>query len=303
MGRIIKYSEPVEFHKAMPGSKSVVIWKRDEPAPASTAKTPVIRKVDVDTMTDYDTSRGPWHAMIDRQALARQAQTGETYQKAYTECYCDPRNTAIVNELKYNDLAKSHDAIYRTRLSPTPLAKAVPAYDPLAKAAELAEIRGPAHAKLHSLAIDHQRAHPGMSYQSAYGYLYAKPENAALRNAIKAEHMSATMSAHGAGEIGKAAPADPAQDDVSPESANYELHRLVVARMNREPKLSYEQAFTREYLHPDNRSLKDRVTAEGILHMQSRAPVPSFPAYSSPDQRGPSNLGRSGAKPAGYAGG
>ena len=81
------------------------------------------------------------------------------------------------------------------------------------------------------------------------------------------------------------------------------LHRLVVARMNREPRLSYEQAFTREYLHPDNRSLKDRVTAEGILRMQSMAPAKPFPAYRSPGQNGPSNLGRSGAKPVGYAGG
>ena len=47
-------------------------------------------------MTDYDTSRGPYYAMIDRQALARQQQTGETYQKAFTECYCDPRNAVMV---------------------------------------------------------------------------------------------------------------------------------------------------------------------------------------------------------------
>ena len=72
------------------------------------------------------------------------------------------------------------------------------------------------------------------------------------------------------GELGKAAPADPKQDDISPGSADLELHSLVVARMKREPGLSYERAFTREYLHPDNRSLKDRVTAEGILRMQAR---------------------------------
>ncbi len=53
---------------------------------------------------------------------------------------------------------------------------------------------GPAHGKLHSLAVDHQRAHSGMSFQQAYSYLYAKPENVALRNAIKAEHMRATMA-------------------------------------------------------------------------------------------------------------
>jgi hypothetical protein len=87
------------------------------------------------------------------------------------------------------------------------------------------------------MAIDHQRAHPGQSYQSAYGYLYAKPENVSLRNAVKAEHMSATMSAHAEGEVGKAAgvgggaPADPKQDDVSPGSAHDELNDLVMARM------------------------------------------------------------------------
>jgi hypothetical protein len=40
-GRIIKYSEPEPFHKAMPGAKSIAIWKRDDgftPAVARTAK-------------------------------------------------------------------------------------------------------------------------------------------------------------------------------------------------------------------------------------------------------------------------
>jgi hypothetical protein len=40
MGRHIHYSEPVEFHKSMPGSTSIVIWKRDgyTPAISRTAK-------------------------------------------------------------------------------------------------------------------------------------------------------------------------------------------------------------------------------------------------------------------------
>jgi hypothetical protein len=40
-GRVVKYSEPVPFHKALPGAESVVIWKRDggfTPAVARTAK-------------------------------------------------------------------------------------------------------------------------------------------------------------------------------------------------------------------------------------------------------------------------
>jgi hypothetical protein len=306
MGRIVKYSEPIPFHKAMPGSTSIVIMKRDEPAVASTAKpknpTSVTRKADT-AMTDYyDTSRDPWHAMLDRQARARQAITGESYAKSFTECYTDPSNASIVAQSKYEDLAKSMDAMYGSRLS-FQKAAPTPAYDPLRKHAELAEIRGPAHAKLHSLAIDHQRAHPGMSYQSAYGYLYAKPENVGLRNAIKAEHMSTTMSAHG--ELGKAAaPMDAEQDDVTPGSARAELHALTAARMRRDPTLSYERAFTQEYLHEDNRKLKQRVDEESILHAQGLSPAPAFPRYTSPGHdRDPSNVGRSGIKPRGYAGG
>jgi hypothetical protein len=39
------------------------------------------------------------------------------------------------------------------------------------------------------------RARAGMSYEAAYAYLYGKAENAPLRNAIKSEHMRATMGA------------------------------------------------------------------------------------------------------------
>jgi hypothetical protein len=159
-------------------------------------------------------------------------------------------------------------------------------YDPLQKAADAAEHLGPAHAKLHSLAVDHQRAHYGMTYQQAYSHLYSRPENEPLREKIKAEHMQATMAGYGDG-LGKAAPLDPSQDDVSPGAANQELHQLVVTRMKNNPRLSYEQAFTHEYLAPENRSLKERVTAEGVLHMRCLAPVPSFPPYSAPGHASP----------------
>jgi hypothetical protein len=165
--------------------------------------------------------RGPYYKMLDRQALARQQQTGESYAAAFTKVYEDPANIAIRDGAKSDDLARAFDATYGTAKSLIPTQKAAP-YDPLAKAAELAEIRGPAHAKIHSLAIDHQRAHPGMSYQSAYGYLYSKPENTALREKIKNEHMQATMAGLG-NELGKAAPPDPKQDDISPGSADYEI--------------------------------------------------------------------------------
>jgi hypothetical protein len=247
--------------------------------------------------------RGPYYKMLDRQAMARQSQTGESYAVAFTKVYEDPSNRTIVDASKFEDLAKAHDLQYGSHFSAIPVQKAAP-YDPLQKAAELAESYGPAHLKMHSLAIDHQRAHPGMTYASAYGYLYAKPENVGLRNAIKAEHMSATMSAHAEGELGKAAPPDPPQDDVSPESAHDELERLVITRAKDNPKLSYEQLFTREYLDPKNRSLKERYGSESVAHMRRLAPAKPFPAYTSPGHGGdPSNVGRSGAKPRGYIGG
>lgn len=171
-----------------------------------------------------------------------------------------------------------------------PVAKAAPPYDPIRKAADVAEYLGPNHARLHSMAVDHMRARAGMSYESAYAYLYAKPENVSLRNAVKAEHMNATMSAHAEGEVGKAAPADAEQDYVDPSArtpaAAEILDRLVVTRMKNNPKLSYQQAFTTEYLAPANRSLKQRYDSESVLTAQAREPAPPFPRYSAPGHRG-----------------
>jgi hypothetical protein len=309
-GRIVKYSTPVPFHKAMPGAKSVVLWKRVDdghtPAVASTAKPKNIpnaaKRETTMTDCDYDTSRGPYHAMLDRQARARQAITGETYQKAFTECYTDPSNAAIVAGSKYDDLAKAFDGVYGTAHS---LVKAAPEapYDPLRKAAELAEIRGPAHAKLHSLTVDHMRAHAGQSYASAYAYLYGKPENVSLRNEVKNEHLQSTMSGYDQG-LGKAAPPDPPQDEVSYGSAHDEMDRLVAAHQKANPTLSREQSFTRIYTSPDHRNLKTRVDAESILRAQARSPAPAFPAYGHPGDRAyPNPAGREGPRPKGSVGG
>jgi hypothetical protein len=45
-------------------------------------------------------------------------------------------------------------------------------------------------------------------------------------------------------------PPDESQDYVSPGPAHDELNRLVMTRMKENPKLSYEQSFTREYMLP-----------------------------------------------------
>jgi hypothetical protein len=112
--------------------------------------------------------------------------------------------------------------------------------------------------------------------------MYTAPENAGLRAEINREHLGASMAAvHGHG-LGKAPPPDPSEDYVSPSPgpAHDELDRLVMTRMESDPKLSYQQSFTREYLLPANRSLKERVDAEGILRAQAREPAKPFPAYA-----------------------
>jgi hypothetical protein len=208
----------------------VVLMKSDDDAVVTT-------KANSMTNYNYDTSQDPFHAMLDRQARARQAITGESYAKAFTEVYMAPENIAIKAAAQYEQLAKSHDSLYGTQFSTNPVAKAeqeAPAEihkiigklaiersnrtgetyaktyteiycdhkyvaarndvaEPLQKAAEMAEHLGPAHAKMHSLAIDHQRL-TGSSYASAYAYAYGRRENEGLRNKVRAEHLRATMS-------------------------------------------------------------------------------------------------------------
>jgi hypothetical protein len=243
----MKYSEPIPFHKSMPGSTRIVIMKRDDGVPdgyeppkrKTQPKVRNARNVPIDdevgklaekgnNMTD-NIDRGPYYKMLDRQALALQAQTGMSYESAFTKCYTDPSNKSIVDQARHEHLAQGQDAMFGYRTSAIPIAKAAPAYDPLRKATEIAESYGPAHAKMHSMAIDHQRAHDGMSYQSAYAYLYAHPQNVGLREKVKAEHMKATVSGLDDQGLDKAAPLpmDPPQDDVIPGSARQELHQLV----------------------------------------------------------------------------
>jgi hypothetical protein len=158
-----------------------------------------------------------------------------------------------------------------------PGAEVKPAPQPAPPSPEAAaRLLGPAHARLHSQAVDHQRANPRLSYESAYSRMYTAPENAGLRAEINREHLGASMAA-----VAKAAaPPDPSEDYVSPSSGNDELDKLIITRMKNNPKLSYAQAFTTEYLAPENRSLKDRVDSQSILRMQGLEPAKPFPAYA-----------------------
>jgi hypothetical protein len=190
------------------------------------------------TMTDYDTSRGPWHAMIDKQALAIQAQTGWSYEKSFTAAFTDPKNSEIVAAYKYDDLAKAYDAYDGGQRYPSNMAANI-------------------HKRVDELTLEKQardRAEvTGETFAQAYTAIYCSPANIALR---------------------KAAPADPPQD--SPGPAHDALNELIMARMKADPELSYQRAFTNEYTHPANRSLKQRVDAESVIHAQRLQPAKPF---------------------------
>jgi hypothetical protein len=59
------------------------------------------------------------------------------------------------------------------------------------------EETGPAHAKLHSMATDLQRAHPRLTYEAAYSRVYTAPENTSLRDSVRKEHLAASMARAG----------------------------------------------------------------------------------------------------------
>lgn len=59
------------------------------------------------------------------------------------------------------------------------------------------EEAGPAHARLHSMAVDHQRAHPRLSYEAAYSQVYTHPSNSKLRDAARNEHLGAALARAG----------------------------------------------------------------------------------------------------------
>jgi hypothetical protein len=208
-GRIIKYLEPVPFEKFTPAVSRIAKPKNPtKPRVRLAHNEPVDDEIGVPAGTrkgsnmTNEIDRGPYYKMLDRQALARQSQTGESYAKAFTHVYTDPANRAIRDGARYDHIAKAMDATHGTKLSLIQAAKA-------------------------------------------------------------------------------AAPIDEVQDYVDPNlnPAHAELDRLIVTRMKNDPKLSYQQSFTREYLAPANRSLKERVDQESILRAQAREPAPAFPAY------------------------
>jgi len=192
----------MEFQKVLPSDESIVMFAK---IAVNQGRSPGIEKHDF-----YD-------AIVKRAAALRA--DGESQQQAFTKAITDGET----GRLLYKAMQIAPGAEVKPAPQPAP---------PSREAA--AQLLGPAHARLHSQAVDHQRANPRLSYESAYSRMYTHPENAGLRAKINREHLAASMAAvHGRGELGKAvAPPDPLQDYVSPGPANDKLNELVMTRLN-----------------------------------------------------------------------
>ena len=281
-GRITKYSEPVPFHKTMGTHKLVIMKRIDDDGVGNTNKGTVSMTDFAKIIRDHESlvldfakrqvegertglEKHDYLTAIEGRAAKLRAD-GESKEQSFTKTIVEDE----IGKLLYKALKRAPGAEVKPAPQPAPPSREAEA-----------KLLGPAHARLHSQAFDHQRANPRLSYESAYSRMYTAPENAGLRAEINREHLGASMAAvHGHGLGKAAAPPDPSQDHVSSGPANDKLNELVMTRMKSDPKLSYQQAFTREYLLPANRSLKDRVDSEGILRVQAREPAKPFPAYA-----------------------
>ncbi len=198
-GRITKYSEPVPFHKTM-GTRKVVLMKRiDDDSVGNTNKGTA-------SMTDFEKiirdhellvldfakrqvegertglEKHDYLAAIEGRAAKLRAD-GESPQQAFTKVITDDE----IGKLLYKALKRAPGQEIKPAPQPAPPSPEV-----------AAQLLGPAHAKMHSMAIDFQRANPRHSYESAYSRVYSAPENAGLRAEINREHLGASMAAvHG----------------------------------------------------------------------------------------------------------
>jgi hypothetical protein len=201
-GRITKYSEPVPFHKTMGTHKLVIMKRIDDDGAVGAGNT----NKGTTSMTDFEKiirdheilvldfakrqiegertglEKHDYLAAIEGRAAKLRAD-GESPQQAFTKVITDDE----IGKLLFKALKRA----------PGSEVKPAPQPAPPSREAE-AKLLGPAHAKMHSQAIDHQRANPRLSYESAYSRMYAHPENASLRAEINREHLAASMAAvHG----------------------------------------------------------------------------------------------------------
>ena len=128
---------------------------------------------------------------------------------------------------------------------------------------------GPAHAKMHSLAIDRQRER-SIPYSAAYTEVYTNAINAALRAAVQREHLQHALDGiHGSGgvtgsmSIQEAQRKEPAKDfsatgtgdysrQVARKNADEKLQKLADARHAAHPEEKASTSYTKVLLDPAN---------------------------------------------------
>ena len=135
--------------------------------------------------------------------------------------FTDPKLSSAQKFARYLDTPVGRELFWAAKAAPNEGAPSVSRQaDFIAKAANLdgddyiakaAEMKGEAHARMHALAIDHQRA-TGKPYARAYAHVYSAPENEELRNKVKSEHLSATLSGAYVGNAPEQGTSDAAGD-------------------------------------------------------------------------------------------
>ena len=151
----------MEFQKILPADESIVMFAK---IAVNQGRSPGIEKHDF-----YD-------AIVKRAGALRA--DGESPQQAFAKTIVDdPEGRLLYQAMK---------------IAPGSEVKAAPQPAPPSPEAA-ANLLGPAHAKMHSQAVDHQRANPRLSYESAYSRMYTHPDNAGLRAEINREHLAASM--------------------------------------------------------------------------------------------------------------
>jgi hypothetical protein len=156
----------MEFQKVLPSDESIVMFAK---IAVNQGRSPGIEKHDF-----YD-------AIVKRAEALRAG--GESPQQAFSKVITEDETGRLLFQAM--------------KIAPGAEVKPAPQAAPPSPE-EAARLLGPAHAKMHSQAIDHQRANPRLSYESAYSRMYTHSDNASLRAEINREHLAASMAAvHG----------------------------------------------------------------------------------------------------------
>jgi hypothetical protein len=153
----------MEFQKILPSDESIVMFA----------------KIAVNQGRSPGLEKNAFYDAIMKRAEALRAD-GESPQQAFSKVITEDETGRLLYQAMKIALGSE--------------VKPAPQPAPPSREAE-AELLGPEHARLHSMAVDHQRAHPRLSYESAYSRMYTHPENAGLRAEINREHLAASMAA------------------------------------------------------------------------------------------------------------